>query len=343
MVGNMNRMQVYRLVGVDPEPVIKTLEQMGNLDPTTRLEIDKKSKAIIAYASLADHVTIRALVDKLSGSERSFEVRRLRRLPADYVAGTIAFMLGVQPKKQKERSSPWFFREPEQQKPTERPNEFRVDADLEHNRLLLWANEVELAEVEQAVGQAGRNSRRQRDGADGTARMNVGNPEETEELLERIRRAWPTGSAESARLADGEAKERQARGTAFAGEAGRRASTVEDYCPPIGRSGVHAGRFADQPQGGQSIFVDHRFAAVPREKSGQSPPRRKLGQSPTRKSGQSPLRRQPKVSRKRHRPSQSASSMEDWSSHRTTRRPWIGWRSCWASSIRYARRTSSFT
>ncbi len=57
---NMGRMQVYRLTGVDPEPVIKTLKDVGNLDPTTRLEFDRKNNAIIAYAPLADHVTIRA-------------------------------------------------------------------------------------------------------------------------------------------------------------------------------------------------------------------------------------------------------------------------------------------
>ena len=35
---NMSRMQVYRLSGVDPEPIVKTLMEVGNLDPTTRLE-----------------------------------------------------------------------------------------------------------------------------------------------------------------------------------------------------------------------------------------------------------------------------------------------------------------
>ena len=63
---NLNRMQVYRLSGIDPEPVVKTLMEIGNLEPATRLEIDKKNSAIIAYASLADHVTIRAVVDKLT-------------------------------------------------------------------------------------------------------------------------------------------------------------------------------------------------------------------------------------------------------------------------------------
>ncbi len=55
---NLNRMQVYRLSGVDPEPVVKTLMDIGNLEPSTRLEIDRKNSAIVAYASLADHVTI---------------------------------------------------------------------------------------------------------------------------------------------------------------------------------------------------------------------------------------------------------------------------------------------
>ncbi len=69
LLSNMNRMQVYRLTGVDPEPVVKTLTQLGNLSPNTRLEVDKKSKAIIAYGSLVDHVMIRAVIDKLSGSD----------------------------------------------------------------------------------------------------------------------------------------------------------------------------------------------------------------------------------------------------------------------------------
>ncbi len=103
-------MQVYRLAGIDPEPVVKTLMEIGNLDPATRLEVDKKNSAIIAYASLADHVTIRAVVDKLSGSERKFEVIRLRRLAADYVAGTIDFMMGSGTKKEKSRPNPFFGR-----------------------------------------------------------------------------------------------------------------------------------------------------------------------------------------------------------------------------------------
>jgi type II secretory pathway component GspD/PulD (secretin) len=73
---NVNRMQVYRLAQLDPESLIKTLQDCGDLDPTTRLEPDRKNNAIIAYAPLADHLTIRTLVGKLDGSGRQFEVIR---------------------------------------------------------------------------------------------------------------------------------------------------------------------------------------------------------------------------------------------------------------------------
>ena len=97
---NVNRMQIYRLAAIDPETLIKTLQDSGDLDPTTRLEADRKNQAIIAYAPLTDHLTIRTLVEKLDGSGRQFEVIRLRRLEADSVAGTITFMMGQEEKKE---------------------------------------------------------------------------------------------------------------------------------------------------------------------------------------------------------------------------------------------------
>ena len=189
LLSNMNRMQIYRLTGVDPEPIVKTLTQLGNLSPNTRLEVDKKNKAIIAYASLVDHVMIRAVIDKLSGSERKFEVIPLHRLPADFVAGSIMFMMGIEPKKKKERPNPWFGG-PSNQNTNEVANEFRVDADVEHNRLMLYANDVELGEVNNLLVKLGELP--SKDGNGETIRtIDGGSPQEAQELLERIRREWP--------------------------------------------------------------------------------------------------------------------------------------------------------
>jgi type II secretory pathway component GspD/PulD (secretin) len=192
LVSNVNRMQVYRLVGIDPGPVVKTLEEIGNLSPTARLEVDAKNKAIVAYAPLADQVVIRTVVEKLSGSERKFEMFPLRRLRADEVAGTVAFMMGFEPKKKKERVNPWYYGySSERESTAERPNEFRVDADVEHNRLLLWANDIELNEVRNLLVKLGeipaKGSR-----AESLRVIDGGRRQETEELLERIRRTWPS-------------------------------------------------------------------------------------------------------------------------------------------------------
>ncbi len=199
---NMGRMQIYRLSGIDPEPVVKTLMDLGNLDPSTRLEVDKKNSAIIAYAPLADQVTIRALVDKLTGSDRKFEVIRLRRLAADYVAGTINVMLGSGAKKDQQQRRPWYYNDSPQEEKG-KAGEFRVEADVEHNRLLLWANPVELAEVEALLVKLGEIP------AAGSGAANVrviegGDAKENAEFIERLRRVWPSVRAE--RIADARAR-----------------------------------------------------------------------------------------------------------------------------------------
>ncbi|MBW3598846.1 MAG: hypothetical protein KY475_16420 [Planctomycetes bacterium] len=146
LLANMTKLQIYRLSSIAPEPIVKTLEEVGDLSPQTRLEVDAKNKAIIAYATLADHVAIRAMVDKLDGSARSFEVVPLRRLSADYVAGTLRFLLGGDEEKEDRRYPSYFYYRSGGEQETS-TDAFRVDADVENNRLLVWANATELEEV----------------------------------------------------------------------------------------------------------------------------------------------------------------------------------------------------
>ena len=190
LITNPNRMQVYRLHALDPQPLVKTLQEIGELDPSTRLEADSKNRAIIAYASLADHVVLRQLIDRLDGSERKFEVIRLRRLAADYVAGSIEFMMAGQ-KEQEERPR-YFFDYYSPRRNEEQPQDkFRVDADVENNRLLLWANEVEIQEVMNLLVKLGELP--PEGGRPSTFRVLDPVPEEEAgELFERIRKAWPS-------------------------------------------------------------------------------------------------------------------------------------------------------
>jgi type II secretory pathway component GspD/PulD (secretin) len=197
LLQNLQRMQVYRLSGIDPQSLVDLLDEVGNLDPTTKLQIDGKNKSIVAYASLADHLTIKMLVEKLDGTGRKFQVIPLRKLAADYVAGTIEFMMaGGEKDKNQGRSNPFYFDYGYmpygmgRSSQTDSNDKFRVDADVENNRLLLWANDIEVREIENLLMKLGeiappggnRNTLRTLDSLD---------PEDSEKLLERIRRIWP--------------------------------------------------------------------------------------------------------------------------------------------------------
>ena len=208
LLQNVQRMQVYRLSGVDPESLMQLLDEVGNLDPTTKLQVDTKNKSIVAYASLADHMTIRMLVEKLDGTNRKFQVIPLRKLGADYVAGTIEFMMGGQDKdKSSGRSNPYFFDyynpygSGRNSSKDDGGDKFKVDADVENNRLLLFANDIEVREIENLLMKLGeippaggnRNTQRYIENLD---------PEDAEQLLERIRRIWP-GIAPNELIIDG--------------------------------------------------------------------------------------------------------------------------------------------
>jgi type II secretory pathway component GspD/PulD (secretin) len=190
--GRVTRMKVYRLAGLDPESLLKLLEETGGFDPSTRLQVDKTNKALIAYAPQADHLLIQAMVDKLDGSGRKFTVLQLRRLEADYVAGSIEFMMGNEKKDDSQnRRRSYYFYDPfgQQDQGDDKTDKFRVEADVEFRRLLLWANEVEMNEVRNLLAQLGEIP------------VEGGNPErvrvvpvnpggDMNDLMDRIREGW---------------------------------------------------------------------------------------------------------------------------------------------------------
>ncbi|MCH7990308.1 MAG: hypothetical protein IID46_14295, partial [Planctomycetes bacterium] len=213
LLRNLDRMRVYRLAALDPETLVKILEEVGSLDYDTKLEVDTKGKAVIAYASLADHLTIQSVVDRLDGSGRSFEVIQLRRLESDYVAGTIEAMMGGQEEKKKQSSYSRFYYNPygSNNQQDDKTDKFRVSGDVEFNRLLLWANEIELREVENLLVKLGEIPAR--GGSPSTMRViDVEPGEDTEELLKRLRKIWPSlGPNELLLDAPSESKEKEKR------------------------------------------------------------------------------------------------------------------------------------
>ncbi len=191
---NMNRMQTYHLELLDPAILVRTLQETGDLDPMTRLEVDSKNQTIIAYASLADHLTIRTVIDKLDGRGRQFEVIPLRRLDAEYVAGTVASMMGQEEEEKQDSRSRYYgmfgMRFGQSTEP-KKPDKFRVDADVFGNRLLLWANETEIEEVTNLLVKLGEIPSGESN-PDRVRVLDLEAGEDTARLLEQIRRTWPS-------------------------------------------------------------------------------------------------------------------------------------------------------
>jgi len=193
----IERMHIYHLSAIDPGPVVKTLQEIGNLDRDTVLEVDRDNKAIIAFATLADHVTIRALIEKLDVGGRRFEIIPLRRLKADQVAGAVRNMIfgGRDAPEKKDSSSSsrrwWdYYDSDSRDSQSSKRDGFRVDADVQSNSLWLWANDLELEEVNRLLEKLGEITP---DGGrpERVRVLDTYNDEELRELLERLKRAWP--------------------------------------------------------------------------------------------------------------------------------------------------------
>jgi type II secretory pathway component GspD/PulD (secretin) len=192
---NAQLMKPYRLATLDPDALISMLESVGDLDPQTKLESDKKNRVVIAYATPRDHKAIAQIVQNLDGTDRELHVLKLRKLDADMVAGTIRALLVGDEKKQDNNSSPWgrrfsFFGQQNQQddQPTVK---FRVEADVVANRLLVFSNKIELEQVEKCLASLGEVPRKE--GSGDTLRvLDFGPSDDEQELLEKLRRAWPS-------------------------------------------------------------------------------------------------------------------------------------------------------
>ncbi len=182
--------RVYRLNTLDPGPLVATLEDMDALGVHASLEADDESKSIVAYATEEGHEKIQELIDRLDSSGRKFEVVQLRRLQADYVAGTIEFMMDAGEEEDNSNSRYGYYSYFRGGSQEEEKSGFKIDADVESNRLLLLANEAEMKEVMNLLVKLGEIP--SDEGDPSTVRIIDTMPgEELENLLKRIEKAWP--------------------------------------------------------------------------------------------------------------------------------------------------------
>ena len=181
----------YPLATLDADEFVMTLKEIGGLDPYTQLRADAKGKMIFVQGTPQDHEKIEGLIDQFDGTGRSLKVIWLRRLPADAVATTIFnLMVGQEEEEDEDDRPPWYYGYSRDRGDDDKPKQgFRVDADIENNRLLLWANKSELELVEGFLAQLGELPSGQRDPRP-VRFIQPGDSRDTAELLKRLRDAW---------------------------------------------------------------------------------------------------------------------------------------------------------
>ena len=190
LLANAGRMKIYRLNSYDPEPLVKLLEELGELDPQTQLKVDKDNRSIIAYASMADHLLIDQLIEKVDSATRQFSVIQLQELDAEQVAGTIKTMMGVEEEGNPYDYDYYYYR---RRYGSDNEDKFKVEADLDKNRLLLRANTVELAEIKNLLKKLGEDPDKIVVRPINQNRMKVYQlpAKDTQEVLERLKKLWP--------------------------------------------------------------------------------------------------------------------------------------------------------
>jgi type II secretory pathway component GspD/PulD (secretin) len=185
------RMKVYRLTSIDPKQFVSSLMALNVLEPTTKLEADDKNKSMIAYASLADHLTIQETLKKIDGSARQVEVITLRRLKAEEVAGTIRLLMGIDQDKKDDASRRAYYYDPYSQRNRDDRNKdaLRVGVNANSNQLILWANEFESEEIRKLLLKLGETPAESRNNQ--TLRVIEGNRSpQMREYLEKLQRTW---------------------------------------------------------------------------------------------------------------------------------------------------------
>lgn len=184
----------YQTVNISPDSIVTALKEIGNLNPLTQFTTDASSKTVFATATPEDHKTIRRMLDKLDGSGRSLKVVWLsRRTLADQVAGTIkALMVGEKKNDNNNRRGYFsyydFYGGGRQQDQSD--TGFRIQADVENNRLLLWANDSEFTEVTALLKELGAISEGRGSNPNTFRVMEARTPEETAALLKQLQESW---------------------------------------------------------------------------------------------------------------------------------------------------------
>ena len=203
ILDSIQRTEVYRLENFDPEAFIETVREMGGLSPLTQIRADETRGAVIVSGSKVDHLILEQLLEKIDGTSREFHVIPLRKLDAEYVAGSIKLMMGAEDTKEDDSRRSYYFNpysSRSSSSSSKKSNDkFTIDADVEYNRLLLRCTSFELEQVEDLLIKLGELPR---PGGNPSRRrvFETGDLEDSMLLIERLQKVWPSRGANELKI-----------------------------------------------------------------------------------------------------------------------------------------------
>lgn len=202
ILDSIQRTEVYRLENFDPEAFIETVRELGGLSPLTQIRADETRGAVIVSGSKVDHLILSQLLDKIDGTSREFHVIPLRKLDAEYVAGSIKLMMGAEDEKKEDTRRSYYYnpyssRSSSSTKKSD--DKFTIDADVEYNRLLLRCTSFELEQVQDLLIKLGELPR---PGGNPLRRrvFETGDLEDSLMLIERLQKVWPSRGANELKI-----------------------------------------------------------------------------------------------------------------------------------------------
>jgi type II secretory pathway component GspD/PulD (secretin) len=147
---NINRVKVYKVTNVDVdaiEDMIRQMQELGRLSPETRIEQDDRNDTLIAYATPTDHMTLAHLVRSFQQEPREAHVLQLGVLEPRYAAQAVRVLFN----QNDDDDDDWRRR----RYGGSEESQFRVEADTQNRRLLLWATSTERSRVEDYLKELG--------------------------------------------------------------------------------------------------------------------------------------------------------------------------------------------
>lgn len=176
----LSRVKVHDVEGFDPKAItalLTALQEQGNLGKDARIQYEAAYNRIIAFASSDDHLTIAQVIESFRAKRRSASVLPLGSLDAEYAVSAIQLVL----------KNP--------QRPAAAPGvasdgQFQVEADPDHRRLLLWASEEEVKEVQDFLKSLGSESASTASGTPSNMHVIQLNGAQLQEFTGRLQRVW---------------------------------------------------------------------------------------------------------------------------------------------------------